>query len=209
MYSKHRLEALSDGIFAIAMTLLVLDIKIPEHVPHGQLAHALATAGPDWVAFLITFGLAARYWTLQHQLFDLLEHVKPRTLLLNFIFLALVAVLPFTTALWGHAINEPLAFCLYFGHQGLIGIAILLEIEFGLREHNLRDVEDMHRLRGRLYTMVIAMIAASISAWLLPLRYTGIVAALLAGISRRVRKFLAHRRAKQRGHLAPAKSGGA
>jgi uncharacterized membrane protein len=197
VYSKHRLEALSDGIFAIVMTLLVLEIKVPTSVPHGQLAHALAQPMRDWIALVITFILSARFWILQHQLFDLLEHIKPRTLGTTFCFLGLITILPFTTALWGHNIAEPLAFAIYFGHQFLIGIAMLVEIEFGLRDHNLHVVEAMHKLRGRLYVMIIAMAAASAAVWLLPLQYCGLVVAVIAGVSRRIRNFLDKRRAKK------------
>jgi uncharacterized membrane protein len=190
------------------MTLLVLDIKVPTAIPHGQLAHELAATVPDWIAFVITFVLAARYWTLQHQLFNLLVEVKPRTLATTFAFLALVSVLPFTTSLWGHSIREPLAFLFYFAHQAAIGIAILVEIEFGRREHNLRAGEDLHKLRGRLYTMVAAMAAAAAAVWFLPIKFSGIIAAVVAGASRRIRNYLDRRRAAHKS-LSQAKSGGA
>lgn len=202
VYSKHRLEALSDGIFAIVMTLLVLEIKVPTGVPHGQLAHALAQPVRDWIALVITFAISARFWVLQHRLFDLLEHIKPRTVITTFVFLGLITVLPFTTALWGHNIAEPLAFGLYFGHQFLIAVAMLVEIEFGLRDHNLQVVEAMHKLRGRLYVMLIAMGAASAAVWLLPLQYCGLVVAVIAAISRRILKLIEKRRAMKHATVA-------
>jgi len=202
VYSKHRLEALSDAIFAIVMTLLVLEIKVPTGVPHGQLAHALAQPFRDWIALAITFLLAARFWVLQHDLFNLIERVKPRTLTTTFLFLFLMTLLPFSTALWGNNITEPLALGIYFSHQGLIGIAMLVEIEFGLRDHNLQLVESMYKLRGRLYVMVVAMVAASLAVWLLPLPYTGICTAVAAIIGQIVRKFLEKRRAMKSAHQA-------
>jgi TMEM175 potassium channel family protein len=200
VYSKHRLEALSDAIFAIVMTLLILDIKVPTGIPHGQLAHALAEPFRDWIALVITFAISARFWVLQHQLFDLLEQIKPRTLATTFIFLGLITMLPFTTALWGHNLAEPLAFCLYFAHQFLIGAAMLVEIESGLRDHNLHIVEAMYKLRGRLYIMLIVMGIASITTWLLPLQYTGLLVAVISGISRRILKFFEKRRARKHAH---------
>jgi uncharacterized membrane protein len=204
VYSKHRLEALSDGIFAIVMTLLVLEIKPPAHVAHGELAGILAKSGRDWIALAMTFGLSSRFWVLQHQLFDLLEKIKPRTLLTTFIFLGLMTLLPYSTALWGHNIGEPLAVAIYFGHQGLIGVAMLVEIEFGLRDHNLHVVEAMYKLRGRLYIMIAAMSAACLAVWLLPLEYTGITAAGAAVVGRIIRNFLDKRRAKKHAHTAAA-----
>jgi uncharacterized membrane protein len=202
MYSKHRLEALSDGIFAIVMTLLILDIKVPTGILPGQLAHALAQPFRDWIALVITFIIAARYWVLQHQLFDLVEKIKPRTLGTTFLFLGLVSMLPFTTALWGHNITEPLAFCVYFSHQLAIGAAMLIEIEFGLRDHNLHIVKSMYKLRGRLYVMILSMGTAAVTVWLLPLQYAGFSVAVILGISHRVRRILEKRRARKTAHTA-------
>lgn len=197
VYSKHRLEALSDAMFAIVMTLLILDIKAPAGVPHGQLGHALTEQFRDWIALAITFIISARFWVLQHQLFNLLESVKPRTLFTTLLFLGLVTLLPFTTALWGRNITEPLAFCLYFSHQFAIGVAMLVEIEFGLRDHNLHIVEAMYKLRGRLYIMLIATASAAIIVWVLPLQYTGVSVTVVAVIGRRVLKLLEKRRARK------------
>jgi uncharacterized membrane protein len=204
VYSKHRLEALSDAIFAIAMTLLVLEIKVPTHVPHGQLVHALAEPFRDWIALLMTFILSARFWVLQHQLFDLVDKIKPRTLGTTFVLLGLITLLPFSTALWGHNIGEPLAVAIYFGHQGLIGVAMLVEIESGLRDHNLQVVEAMYKLRGRLYIMIAAMAAACLAVWLLPLQATGIAAAIAAVVGRIIRNFFDKRRAKKHAHTTAA-----
>lgn len=204
VYSKHRLEALSDAIFAIAMTLLVLEIKVPNGVPNGQLAHALAEPLKDWIALVMTFILSARFWVLQHQLFNLLEEIKPRTLVTTFFFLGLISLLPFTTALWGHNITEPLAIGLYFGHQGLIGVAMLVEIESGLHDHNLHVIEAMYKLRGRLYVMIFAMVGASLAVWKLPVQFSGITAAVAAMVGRMVRNFFDKRRAKKHAHASAA-----
>jgi uncharacterized membrane protein len=204
MYSKHRLEALSDAIFAIAMTLLVLEIRVPSGVPHGQLLHAIGQSFRDWIALAITFVISARFWVLQHQLFDLLEKIKPRTLFTTFVFLGLITLLPFTTALWGHNIAEPLAFTIYFAHQSAIGLAMLLEIELGLRDHNLHVVEAMYKLRWRLYIMLISTAAAAVTAWLLPLQYTGFIVAIAAVVTRLIRRIFEKHRARKHGHTGSA-----
>jgi uncharacterized membrane protein len=137
---------------------------------------------------------------LQHQLFDLLEQIKPRTLVTTFLFLGLITFLPFTTALWGHNITEPLAFCIYFSHQLLIGVAMLIEIEFGLRDHNLHIVESMYKLRGRLYVMILATASAAITVWFLPLQFTGVSVAVVGVVGRRILAWLEKRRAKKSAH---------
>ena len=72
-FSKHRVSALSDGIFSIAMTLLVLDLKPPVNVPHGQLWAALQRDSSAWGSFILTFAIAAKFWRLQHRVLDQLE----------------------------------------------------------------------------------------------------------------------------------------
>ena len=79
MYSKQRIEILSDGIFAIVMTLLVLDVKVPVDVPSGHLWQALQMEGHLWASYLVTFVLAAYYWTIQHRLLNLIERMEPRS----------------------------------------------------------------------------------------------------------------------------------
>ena len=108
---KHRIEALSDGIFAIAMTLLILDIKVPGEIAPGGLGHAIAHEGHEWISFLVTFVIASTFWVAQHRVFDLLEEIRTESLVLTFVTLGFVTVLPFTTSVWGHHIAESLAFC--------------------------------------------------------------------------------------------------
>lgn len=188
MFSKHRLEALSDGIFAIVMTLLILDIKVPVDTPQGELWHAIAHESHTWVSLAVTFAIAARYWTLQHKLFDLIEHVLPRTVVTTFLFLALITVLPFSTSLWGHHLSEPIAFFLYFLNQALVGAVILLELVLARREGNLRDGPAAKRLTNRSLVMTLAMATAATATWFMPLRYIGLVAAFVAAVGRRILK---------------------
>lgn len=186
MFSKHRLEALSDGIFAIVMTLLILDIKVPVDTPPGELWHAIAHEGHTWISLAVTFIIAARYWTLQHKLFDLIERTMPRTVFTTFCFLGLVTALPFSTSLWGHHLNEPIAFFLYFLNQALVGAVILLELAMAHRDGNLRPGPAAVKLRNRTIVMTVAMCSATVSAWLLPTRYIGLVAAFAAVVGRRI-----------------------
>lgn len=188
MFSKHRLEALSDGIFAIVMTLLILDIKVPVDVPHGQLWEAIRHEGHTWISFVVTFALSSRYWVLQHKLFALIDHVLPRTLVTTFLFLGLITVLPFSTSLWGHHLQEPLAFVFYFSNQALIGVVILVELELARRGGNLHGNEAAASLRRKSYVMTSAMTAATVSIWFVPLEYVGLVAAAIGLIGNRLLK---------------------
>ena len=204
MFSKQRLETLSDGIFAIVMTLLVLDLKVPLDVPAGQLAHALLQEASTWASFAITFILAARYWTIQHRLFNLLEKVQPRTVVTTFIFLSLITILPFSTSLWGHYLNNSLAFFLYILNQVLIGIVVLVELLLARRGNNLRRGDALWLLSGRLYVMVGSLLACLIAALFLSTRYVGMIGVVAAVISRRLLKSLHKRYLKRHPELAEA-----
>ena len=204
MFSKQRLETLSDGIFAIVMTLLVLDLKVPLDVPASQLAHALLQEASTWASFAITFILAARYWTIQHRLFNLLEKVQPRTVVTTFIFLSLITILPFSTSLWGHYLNNSLAFFLYILNQVLIGIVVLVELLLARRGNNLRRGDALWLLSGRLYVMVGSLLACLIAALFLSTRYVGMIGVVAAVISRRLLKSLHKRYLKRHPELAEA-----
>lgn len=100
--SKVRLEALSDGIFAIAMTLLVLDIRLP-HLPEaasaGQVLQALLHIWPKFLAFVISFSFLARGWNAHRTICHYVEHVDYAFSYMNMLFLLFVCLLPFSASL--------------------------------------------------------------------------------------------------------------
>jgi uncharacterized membrane protein len=175
MFSKHRLEALSDGIFAIAMTLLILDIKIPDDIARGELGRAIANEGHSFISFAVTFIFASVFWTIQHKVFDLLEKVGAVSVTLTFLTLGFVTVLPFTTSVWGHHIREPLAFTLYFANQFAIAAAMMAKLELARAHGSVRRAKETDMVRIRLLAMCAAMGAAAIASRVLPLQDVWIV----------------------------------
>src|SRR4051795_5823288 len=84
--SKHRMEALSDGVFAIVMTLLVLELKIPDlarNVATRDLGRALAHEGPVFFSFVVTFMFASLFWYLHHVLLNFLTEFPRKLIVLN------------------------------------------------------------------------------------------------------------------------------
>jgi uncharacterized membrane protein len=104
-WSTSRVEAFSDGVFAIAITLLVLDIKIaPEDFDH--LWRALADEWPAYLAYVTSFLTVGGVWLAHHGLFGRLDAVDPVLMRLNLLLLMAVSFLPFPTGLMAEALNR-------------------------------------------------------------------------------------------------------
>jgi uncharacterized membrane protein len=93
-----RLEAFSDGVMAVAITLLVFNLRIP-NAPDVSLAHDLASRWPSYLAYVISFATIGIMWVNHHTLFDKVARVDRTLLFANLALLLGIATLPFTTAL--------------------------------------------------------------------------------------------------------------
>ncbi|GAA2135920.1 hypothetical protein GCM10009760_15010 [Kitasatospora kazusensis] len=98
MNETGRVEAFSDGVFAIATTLLILDIHVPAGSGH-ELTAALAHQSPSYVAYVVSFLVIGVMWVNHHALFGLLAKVDRTLVFLNLLLLMVVAALPWPTAL--------------------------------------------------------------------------------------------------------------
>ena len=129
-----RVGAFSDGVFAIAITLLVLNLDVPD-VAGGDLGSAISDLSDDFVAYGIGFAVIGLFWYEHHRLFASLERSNGRMVLVNTALLALIALMPFTTAVLGRY-DEPLAVALYAGNVGLTvlvsGLMVLVALTCGL-----------------------------------------------------------------------------
>lgn len=97
-----RVEAFSDGVFAIAVTLLVLDLKEPAHGP-GALLDGLIRQWPAYLGYVASFGYVAVIWLNHHQAFSAIKHVDKGVHLANIALLFTTALIPFPTAVLSRA----------------------------------------------------------------------------------------------------------
>ena len=106
--STQRLEALSDGVFAIAITLLILEIKIPGsgELQHQPLSEYLLKQWPKYFAYVFSFFIIGIYWANHHYIFRLYKRTNHVFNILNIIFLMTISFLPFPTAIFGEYIND-------------------------------------------------------------------------------------------------------
>jgi uncharacterized membrane protein len=119
------MEAFSDGVFAIAITLLVLDLHVPE-VGDGSLAHALARQWPADVSYAVSFLTIGIIWVNHHGLLRHIERCDRPLLCLNVFLLMMVAVLPYPTALVSHYARSPNAAAAAVAYGGVMVTMALL-----------------------------------------------------------------------------------
>jgi uncharacterized membrane protein len=104
--NKARVETFSDGIFAIAITLLVLTIAEPTNGQYGRLAHFLADSWPDLAAYVVSFAVIGIMWLNHHAVFTRLDRVDRGFIYLNMLLLMTIAFLPYPTGVFGHALEQ-------------------------------------------------------------------------------------------------------
>jgi uncharacterized membrane protein len=97
---KSRLEAFSDGVFAIVITLLILDIRFPE-VEYSQFAATLRSLLPRILAYVMSFIIIGLYWVVHHNSMHAMEKIDRGFLWLNILLLLCVSFIPFPTSLLG------------------------------------------------------------------------------------------------------------
>lgn len=184
--STNRLEAFSDGVFAIAITLLVLEIHVPEP-GSGRLSHELATQWPSYAAFFISFLTIGIIWINHHAMLRRLRVADHSILIWNLFLLMTVSILPFTTALMAAYLKESegegLAAGIYSGSFLLMGVVFA-----GMNRHILfrrpqfleEEIEERARLRTlRLAALgVVPYVLAVALAAVSPYISLGICAAL-------------------------------
>jgi uncharacterized membrane protein len=101
---KARLEAFSDGVFAIAITLLVLTIRTPDDFRH--LGEALRHQWPAYAAFLVSFAVIGIMWLNHHTVLSHFERVDRNLVYLNFVLLATIVFVPYPTGIFGEALQR-------------------------------------------------------------------------------------------------------
>jgi uncharacterized membrane protein len=101
-----RIEAFSDGVFAIAITLLIIEIGVPHVTGEESLSEALGDLWPSYAAYVLSFVMIGIYWANHHSLFRLFMRTDHFFLILNVFFLMAIAFLPFPTAVLGEYLDN-------------------------------------------------------------------------------------------------------
>ena len=121
LMSVARFEAFSDGVFAIAMTILVIELKVP-HASGEQLFAEIINLGSHFLSYANSFLVIGILWLNHHALFHFLKRVDRTACILNLLLLMCVAFIPFSSALMGHNPHELLAVVFYGMSLCLAGV---------------------------------------------------------------------------------------
>ena len=125
--NKNRLEAFSDGVIAILITIMVLELRIPE----GADWKALASIYPVFLTYVLSFIYLGIYWNNHHHLLQAVERVNGKILWANLHLLFWLSLVPFVTGWMGHNHFEPLPTALYGLVMLLAGLAYII-LEYAL-----------------------------------------------------------------------------
>ena len=143
----HRIEALADGVFAIVMTLLILEIKVPD-LPRAtgsaDLTGALLVLWPKFLCYVISFVTLGVYWVAHHLHSHTIMRADRISLWINILFLMAIGLVPFSTALLGEYYRVPAAVAAYGANMVAVGLILQLHWWYATRKRRLvsPDVEE-------------------------------------------------------------------
>jgi uncharacterized membrane protein len=140
--SVERLAALSDGIFAVAMTLLVLDLRVPAHdAVHSEsdLAHVLLALAPHLVIFLMSVMTLGIFWVGQQTQLNHFARADRNLAWIHIAFLCAVSLVPFTTSLLAEFIHYRTALLVYWFNIVLLGLTLFWSWSYSTRSQLLDD----------------------------------------------------------------------
>ena len=120
----ERLTFFSDAVFAIAMTLLVVEVKLPHlhHATGPELGQALWSLVPNYIGFLVSFLVLGRFWLVHHEVMGLLRAANRRLTTVNLLLLLAVAFMPFPTAVISEYVQLRVGIGFYTGWLIVLGL---------------------------------------------------------------------------------------
>jgi uncharacterized membrane protein len=121
-----RIVAFSDGVFAIAITLLVLNLEIAKGLTEGQIDNALWAQREDFLAYAISFAVIGRFWLVHHRFFGEVEAFDGRLIGLNLVYLGFIVLIPFSSELLGEYGGKTTALVFYSVNLALVVLLGLL-----------------------------------------------------------------------------------
>lgn len=148
----ERIVFFSDAVMAIAITLLAIDIRVPEIDPTlaaTELPKQLAAITPNLMTFFISFMVIGIYWISHHRYFNYIKRYDTRLMILNLMFLFFIACMPFVASLLGRFTSVPIALIIYTLALAALGISMAFIWRYASNNHRLiESTLDASTIRG-------------------------------------------------------------
>lgn len=185
-----RLNAFSDGVFAIAITILALTLEAPSLGAGGGLFGALAGEWPQLFGFVLSFVIIGRYWIVHHDLFSMMRAYDGKILWLNLLLLMTIVFLPFPTETLSQYDQLPQAYAFYYASIAAVGLAQYALYRYIVRHPRLHYadhawVRESRHQRVAILIPLAFLIAVPISLASVTLGQWAWTLALLARLQRR------------------------
>jgi uncharacterized membrane protein len=151
---RDRIVNFSDGVFAIAITILILDINVPEGLSSAEVSARVLGLWPEYLGYVISFLVLAIYWQAHHRVFRPIKRYDGTLVWLNFLFLMAICFLPFPTSLLGKYGGEQVSVVIYAADAAVASLLLGAVSWYATREHRLvtSDLDDeeerIRRLQG-------------------------------------------------------------
>ena len=189
----------SDAVFAIAITLLALDLKVPqvsESLAAAELPSALLELWPKFFSFLLSFWLIAFYWLAHHRIFHHVRAYDHGILLINLLFLMWVVLMPFSASLAGEYEHQQLPVIIYALHNVVAGSTLACLWRHAYKEDRLVEtnidprIARYNKLRA-LFIPTVFLLSIGISFISVPVARLSWLLAFLVGpiLQRYVQRF--------------------
>ncbi len=150
-----RIVAFSDGVFSIAITLLVLGITIDKGIPSDKLAHALWEERESLLAYAISFAVIGRFWVVHHSFFSDVTAFDGRLIALNMLYLGWIVLIPFSSQVLGDYGNQFPAVVVYSAN--LAGVVLIGQwMAWDARRAGLTKIDAETAREGLVRSLFIA-----------------------------------------------------
>jgi uncharacterized membrane protein len=171
--STARLQAFSDGVFAVAITLLVLNLQVPQITSVSELVPRLGELWPKLLSYTLSFVLVGIYWVAHHNTFHYIQRSDRNLLWLNILLLMCIVFLPFPTALLGQYPEQRVSIIIYAGTLVITGLVLQLLWWYATSGRRLVDSNIDPRLvqwatRRNLTAPLLYLLAIGISVFSVP-----------------------------------------
>lgn len=196
-FTTHRLELLTDGVFAIVMTLLVLDISIPEIARssvQAELPGRLLELWPKFYSYVLSFVVLGLLWISHRRIFHYIKRSNAGLLWINIIFLMFVALIPFSTSLLGDYRMEQLTFMVYGINLFLIFAMMFILWTYATGKYRLVDSKiDPRLVKKRKLSIITPSLIVVLT---IGISFVNVIAAFSILVLMLVYSFVAYRVAR-------------